>query len=80
MSVSGSAISSIVGNLANDVGTGINVQAVVAEIIAADSTPLTEMQNQQSTFSSQTTALQNISSLLSTLQTSIQGFGSQRPG
>ncbi|MGA9937305.1 MAG: flagellar filament capping protein FliD [Candidatus Acidiferrales bacterium] len=74
MSVSSSAISSIVGDLANDVGTGINVQAVVAEIIAADSTPLTDMQNQQSTFSSQTSALQNIGSLLSTLQTSVQAL------
>ncbi|HEX4075539.1 MAG TPA: flagellar filament capping protein FliD [Candidatus Acidoferrales bacterium] len=74
MSVSGSAISSIVGNLAADVGTGINVQAVVQEIIAADSTPLDEMQSQQSLFSSQTSALQNISSLMSTLQTSIQSL------
>jgi flagellar hook-associated protein 2 len=74
VSVSSSAISSIVGNLANDVGTGINVQAVVQEIIAADSTPLTDMQNQQSTFSSQTSALQNIGSLLSTLQTSVQAL------
>lgn len=74
MSVSSSAISSIVGNLASDVGTGINVQAVVEEIIAADSTPLTDMQNQQSTFSSQTSALQNVGSLLSTLQTSIQAL------
>lgn len=74
MSVSSSAISSIVGDLASDVGTGINVQAVVQEIIAADSTPLTDMQNQQSTFSSQTSALQNIGSLLSTLQTSIQAL------
>lgn len=74
MSVSSSAIASIVGDLANDVGTGINVQSVVAQIIAADSTPLTQMQDQQSTFSSQTSALQNISSLLSTLQTSIQAL------
>ena len=74
MSVSSSAISSIVGDLANDVGTGINVQSVVAQIIAADSAPLTDMQNQQSTFNSQTSALQNIGSLLSTLQTSIQAL------
>jgi len=74
LSVSSSAISSIVGDLASDVGTGINVQQVVAEIIAADSTPVTDMQNQQSTFSSQTSALQNIGSLLSTLQTSVQAL------
>jgi flagellar hook-associated protein 2 len=74
VSVSSSAIASIVGNLAGDVGTGINVQAVVAEIIAADSTPMTQMQSQQSTFSSQTSALNNISSLVSTLQTSIQAL------
>lgn len=74
MSVSSSAISSIVGDLANDVGTGINVQAVVAEIIAADSAPMTQMQQEQSTFSSQTSALQNISSLMATLQTSIQSL------
>ncbi|HTW24294.1 MAG TPA: flagellar filament capping protein FliD [Candidatus Baltobacteraceae bacterium] len=72
MSLSSSAISSIVGDLAGDVGTGINVQAVVAEIISADSAPLTDMQNQQSTFNSQTSALQNISSLMNTLQSSIQ--------
>ena len=74
MSVSSSAISSIVGDLASYVGTGINVQSVVAQIIAADSTPMTLMQNQQSTFSSQTSALQNISSLLDTLQSSVQAL------
>jgi flagellar hook-associated protein 2 len=68
------SIASIVGNLTNNVGIGIDVQSVVAQIIAADSGPLQLMQNQQSTFNSQTSALNNISSLLSTLQTSIQGL------
>ena len=68
------SISSIVGNLTNDVGIGIDVQSVVAQIIAADSGPLQALQNQQSTFTSQTSALNNISSLLATLQTSIQGL------
>ena len=72
MSVSSSAIASIVGDLAGDVGTGFNVQGVVAAIIAADSTPMTDMQQQQSGFNSQISDLNNISSLMSTLQSSIQ--------
>jgi flagellar hook-associated protein 2 len=69
-----SSVASIVGDLANDVGTGINVQNVVAQIIASDSAPLTDMQNQETLFSNQTSALQNISSLLGTLQTSVQAL------
>lgn len=74
MSVSSSAISSIVGDLASYVGTGINVQSVVAQIIAANSAPMIQLQNQQSTFNAQTSALQNIASLMDTLQTSIQAL------
>jgi len=69
------SIASIVGDLANDVGTGINVQSVVAEILAAQSGPLQDLQSQQTQFSSQTSALNNISSLIATLQTSVQALG-----
>ncbi len=54
-----------------NLGTGINVQSTVATIIQADSVPLTAMQNQQSTYSSQTSAINNINNLLYTLQNSV---------
>ncbi len=54
-----------------NLGTGINVQSTVAAIIQADSAPLTAMQNQQSTYTAQTSALNNINTLLNNLQTSV---------
>lgn len=54
-----------------NLGTGINVQSTVAAIIQADSVPLTLMQNQQTAFGNETSAINNINSLLSTLQTSV---------
>jgi flagellar hook-associated protein 2 len=69
-----SSVSSIIGNIANYVGTGFDVQSIVSEIIASQSGPLNDLQTEQTTLNSQTSALNNINSLLQTLQTTVQGL------
>ncbi|HMD96024.1 MAG TPA: flagellar filament capping protein FliD [Terriglobia bacterium] len=55
-------------------GTGINVQTTVATIIQADEAPEQPMLNEQTFLQSQSSAISNISSLLTTLQTSVQAL------
>jgi len=55
-------------------GTGINVQTTVATIIQADEAPEQPMLEQQTFLQTQASAITNISSLLTTLQTSVQAL------
>ena len=55
-------------------GTGINVQATVATIIQADEAPEQPMLDEQAFLQSQSSAITNISSLLTTLQTAVQAL------
>ncbi len=55
-------------------GQGINVQTTVATIIQADEAPEQPMLNEQTFLQSQSSAISNISSLLTTLQTAVQAL------
>ena len=57
-----------------DNGTGIDVQNLVSETIAVEAGPLTLMQQQQSTLTTQATALQNLGTDLQSLQTAIDAL------
>ena len=57
-----------------DNGTGIDVQELVSESIAAAEGPLQLMQQQQSTLTSQTTALNGLNTDLQNLQTAIDAL------
>ncbi len=54
--------------------SGIDVTSVVNELMQVEEQPETQMQSEQSTISSQTSALTNISSELSTLASSVQSL------
>lgn len=60
--------------LGNSGNYGIDVQTTVAEIIAADSVPMQQLQQQQATLSSQTSALTGIQSDFQSLQTAAQAL------
>jgi len=52
--------------------TGINVTSVVSELMQVKEQPMTQMQNEQTTINSQISALTNITTQLTALQSSIQ--------
>jgi len=66
MSVGTSAVSTLLSN--GGLGTGLNVSQLVSQTIAADSAPLTLLQDQQTTLTAENAALSNISDDLSSLQ------------
>jgi flagellar hook-associated protein 2 len=76
-SLYGSTISSIVGNV-NDAfsgkTSGINVTTVVSELMQLERQPEIQLQNQQSAISSQISALNNISTQLTALYTSVNNL------
>jgi flagellar hook-associated protein 2 len=55
-------------------GSGINVSNIVNGIIQADSTPLTLLQNQETTLDNQSSALATLNSDLSNLQTAVNAL------
>jgi flagellar hook-associated protein 2 len=63
------AVSSLLSN--GGLGTGLNVQQVVAQQIQADSGPLTILQNQQTQLSAQSSALNNLETDISNLQSAV---------
>lgn len=56
------------------VGSGMNLQSVVQQLMAVQSQPLQQLQTQQSDYQSQLSAYGKLSSALSTFQTAMQGF------
>jgi flagellar hook-associated protein 2 len=66
------AVSSLLSN--GGLGTGINVQQLVAQQIQADSGPLTLLQNQQTQLNSQTAALNNLSLDVTSLQSAVNNL------
>jgi flagellar hook-associated protein 2 len=64
-----SALSNLLSN--GGLGTGLNVQALVSQQIQADSRPLTLLQNQQTQLNAQTSALNNLTADVSSLQTAL---------
>jgi len=72
MSVSNTGTSALSNLLSNGgIGTGLNVQQVVASQIQADSAPLTLLQNQQTALSAQSSALNSIELDVTNLQTAV---------
>jgi flagellar hook-associated protein 2 len=71
------AISNSVGssNNAGTLGQGIDVQALVTASLAGDQANITQLQNHQSTFTSQITALQKITAEITTLQSAAFALG-----
>jgi flagellar hook-associated protein 2 len=63
------ALSTLLSN--GGLGTGLNVQQVVAAQIQADSAPLTQLQSQQTSFNSQSSALNSIEVDVTNLQTAV---------
>jgi flagellar capping protein FliD len=55
-------------------GSGIDVQATVAQLVQAAEAPEQAMIQDQQLFSSQTSALNNLNSLLSSLQTAVNAL------
>jgi flagellar hook-associated protein 2 len=58
-----------------DSGTGIDVSSAVSQILQTEAIPQQQWQAQQATLQGQTSAINSIESLVSTLQTSLQGLG-----
>jgi flagellar hook-associated protein 2 len=72
MAASNTGTSALTNLLSNGgLGTGLNVQQVVAQQIQADSGPLTLLQNQQTQLSAQSSALNNLETDVSNLQTAV---------
>jgi flagellar hook-associated protein 2 len=72
MSVTNSGTTALSTLLSNGgLGTGLNVQQVVAAQIQADSAPLTQLQSQQTSLNSQSSALNNIEVDVANLQTAV---------
>jgi flagellar hook-associated protein 2 len=67
-----SALSNLLSS--GGIGTGLNVQALVSQTIQADSGPLIQLQNLQSSLNAQTSALNKLNSELSTLLTAVQNL------
>jgi flagellar hook-associated protein 2 len=60
--------------ISTSAGAGFDVQTMVQEAIAADSGPLTQMQNEQTTLQGQAAALNTIEGELTAFQTSIEAL------
>lgn len=58
-----------------DSGTGIDVSSAVSQILQTEAIPQQQWQAQQATLQGQTSAINSLESLVSTLQTSLQGLG-----
>lgn len=69
-----SALSNLLSN--GGIGTGLNVQQLVSQQLQADSGPLFLLQNEQTQFSAQTSALNTLSADLLTLQGTVQNLTS----
>src|SRR5579864_2369907 len=69
-----SALSNLLSN--GGIGTGLNVQQLVSQQLQADSGPLVLLQNEQTQFSAQTSALNALSADLLTLQGTVQNLTS----
>jgi|HubBroStandDraft_2_1064218.scaffolds.fasta_scaffold35646_3 flagellar capping protein FliD len=69
-----SALSNLLSN--GGIGTGLNVQQLVSQQLQADSGPLVLLQNEQTQFSAQTSALNTLSADLLTLQGTVQSLTS----
>jgi flagellar hook-associated protein 2 len=67
-----SALSTLLAN--GGLGTGLNVQQLVAQKIQADSGPLVLLQNQQTDLNSQSAALNNLAVDLTKLQTALNNL------
>ena len=74
MSTSGVNLSSLLSAF-NSSSSGINVSAAVAQAIAAESGPLTQMQNEQAVVQSQTSDINVILTDIGALQTSLSSLG-----
>jgi flagellar hook-associated protein 2 len=66
------ALSSLLSN--GGLGTGLNVQQLVSQQIQADSGPLTQLQNQQTQLNAQSSALNNLSLDVTSLQTAVNNL------
>jgi flagellar hook-associated protein 2 len=73
MGTTGVNISSLLSALGST-SSGIDVQSAVAQAISADSGPLTQMQNQQAVFTSDTSDINMIETDIGTLQTSLSAL------
>jgi flagellar hook-associated protein 2 len=73
MSSNGVNISSLLSALGST-SSGIDVQTAVAQAISNESGPLTQMQNQQAAFTSDTSDINQIETDIGTLQTALSGL------
>jgi len=60
------------------IGSGLNVTDIVSKLMSVERQPITNLQSQQSSIKSQISALGQLKSLLSTLQTSAENFSTDR--
>lgn len=74
MSTSTTSISSSGTISSAGVGSGLDVASIVSKLMAVESQPITNLQNQESDINTQISALGKVKSLLSTLQTSVQAL------
>ena len=59
------------------IGSGLNVASIISKLMAADSQPLTLLQNQQTSYNTQLSAYGSLSSALSTFQTSLNALSTE---
>ncbi|HWF90905.1 MAG TPA: flagellar filament capping protein FliD [Terriglobales bacterium] len=67
-------LGSLLSALGNS-GTGIDVSSAVSQILQTEAIPQQQWQAQQATLQGQTSAINSLESLVSALQTSLQGLG-----
>jgi flagellar hook-associated protein 2 len=73
MSTSGVNLSSLLSTLGSS-SSGINVQAAVAQAIAADSAPVNEWEQEQVTLQTQSSTISSVENDITTLQTSLNAL------